>query len=76
MSTCNECRFFLTYAASNDAPGVCRRHPPVVALSSHNNKHSMWPEVTPIDWCGEFEALPELEEETNLHTYGEPVTED
>ena len=41
---CAACRFYL---GTDPDVGICRRRPPVRAG---------WPETTPVDWCGEWEA--------------------
>ena len=42
--TCGACRFYL---GTDPDVGICRRRPPVRAG---------WPETTPADWCGEWQA--------------------
>lgn len=52
---CVHCKFYDEQVASNVSErlvgwGDCRRNPPIVT----DHERGKWPEVTAIDWCGEF----------------------
>jgi hypothetical protein len=48
---CIDCRYWAP--PNEDAPGECRRHPPIV---DHVDGEwlTTWPSTNSGDWCGEF----------------------
>jgi len=48
---CSDCAFF---DADNSDRRVCRRFPPVATRSSAGFADTVWPAVSPYDWCGEY----------------------
>lgn len=52
---CGACRFYLQNKDSNpkDPVGLCRRYPPHAGDGASD---STWPDVSDLDWCGEFAA--------------------
>ena len=58
--TCENCRFFSpNYKQSG---GDCRRYAPkptnVMDSDEHHRAYTYWPEMSPDDWCGEFQWHP------------------
>jgi hypothetical protein len=51
---CGACRYYLANKDSNpkDPTGLCRRYPP----HAGGETDSTWPEVSDLDWCGEYAA--------------------
>lgn len=52
---CGACRYYLQNKDSNpkDPVGLCRRYPPHAGDGASD---STWPDVSDLDWCGEFAA--------------------
>lgn len=47
---CEECRYFVAKS------GECLRYPPQMVYDDTQNKFlSLFPNVAPEEWCGEFE---------------------
>lgn len=60
-STCEQCFYYL--GATGDGHGQCRRHAPgpynATGDSRTLSELSKWPRVRAIDWCGDYEPLPD-----------------
>lgn len=52
--SCDTCRFFGRHRLCFD---LCLRRSPSV----FSDGTTCWPEVSPGDWCGEYEQRPEAE---------------
>lgn len=56
-STCEQCVF---YNRHNDREGACRRHAPQPYTGAARCAVAVtWPTVPAIDWCGDFEPMPQ-----------------
>jgi hypothetical protein len=62
MPSCYECRFFTDYN-SNHSEGACRRHAPIIHITSNpygseptrTYPTTLWPTVHYSHFCGDFE---------------------
>jgi hypothetical protein len=55
-STCDQCFFFRR---TSHTQGDCRRYAPSPYTRSEPGVFALWPPVRAIDWCGDFESLPD-----------------
>lgn len=67
---CETCRFFDTTDRDGNFRGECHRYPPNPSMTAQQQKEAIsavgpndgllatwFPEVTKVDWCGEFQPL-------------------
>jgi hypothetical protein len=52
---CDGCRF---YSPESDKKGKCHRLPPVPVFDGTPKTPSVFPEVLPTAWCGEWQPIP------------------
>lgn len=59
LKTRGMCRFCLHFETRDDTPesayGECRRHPPVVISTGDGGGLTLFPSVSGLDYCGEYE---------------------
>jgi len=60
---CRNCAFWATLfeTLSNYQPGTCRRHAPVLVMSTLLTTQTCHPEVPADHWCGDFQRSPAKE---------------
>ena len=57
MNYCKNCRWW------EEVRHMCHRHPPRVFMLNEGHERSIWPSVYSLDWCGEFQATEQNEQE-------------
>ena len=72
--TCKNCRFFQEMHSQSEC-GTCKRYPPQpVTISESGFDHTIsrigstfaQPEVTVLDWCGEWGAIPDVDDRISV----------
>ncbi len=54
---CESCKFYVEFAKEGfftSAEGKCKRYPPAT-LIWNNEPRSIFPNVLPKEWCGEYQ---------------------
>ena len=55
-ATCGTCRYWLELANKMGTIGECRRYPPQ-ALWTDSGFRQAWPDVSNLDFCGEYQPM-------------------
>lgn len=60
---CKNCAFYVSMKRKEES-GDCQRYPPQLVFDEDSNRDdrvfSRFPQVHPLDWCGEFKRRDEL----------------
>lgn len=55
---CGSCRFFVVTTLAKQVgsnEGECRRHAPVANTNAHDFRRRIYPVVSPMETCGDYE---------------------
>lgn len=53
-NVCRNCNFRVEFPPNQEL-FECRRHAPIVTGGMMSSVETVWPNVKPLDWCGDFE---------------------
>jgi hypothetical protein len=56
--TCQHCRWYVGWRYAHH-DGDCRRHSPIIRISTEGATNPLWPKVRGEHFCGEFERTSE-----------------
>lgn len=52
-----KCLYCAHYEPVDPEVGICRRYAPRPSIMEWDEAPVIWPETSPLDWCGEFDRV-------------------